>query len=121
MTEPRSYFELFRKDENRVTYPAGKVIFEEGLAGAEMYVVNSGTVEMKAGGKVLETIEAGGIFGEMALVDNEPRSASATALTECELVAIDSKRFEYLLSRMPFFAVEVMRVMAQRLRRSIRA
>lgn len=119
MTQPRSYFELFRKDENRVTWPAGKVIFEEGQPGTEMYVVNAGTIDMVAAGKVLETIEAGGIFGEMALVDNEPRSATATAKTECELVAIDSKRFEFLLARVPFFAVEVMRVMAQRLRRSI--
>jgi CRP-like cAMP-binding protein len=114
---PRSYFELLSKDENRIQVPAGKSIFEAGQPGSEMYIVTAGTVELRADGKVLETLEPGGVFGEMALVDDQPRSATAVAVSECELVPIDEKRFEFLMGRMPFFALEVMRVMARRLRR----
>src|SRR5262245_14209284 len=116
---PRSYFELLSKDENRVQVPAGKAIFEAGQPGSEMYIVTSGRVELRSDGDVLETLEAGGVFGEMALVDDQPRSATAVALSDCELVPIDEKRFEFLMGRMPFFALEVMRVMARRLRRSL--
>lgn len=116
---PRSYFELLSKDENRIQIPAGKAIFEAGQPGNEMYIVTAGKVELRADGKVLETLEAGGVFGEMALVDDEPRAASAFAVSDCELVPIDEKRFEFLMGRMPFFALEVMRVMARRLRRSL--
>jgi CRP-like cAMP-binding protein len=116
---PRSYFELLSKDENRIQVPAGRAIFQEGQAGSEMYIVTSGKVELRADERVLETLEAGGVFGEMALVDDQPRSASAVAVTDCELVPIDEKRFEFLMGRMPFFALEVMRVMARRLRRSL--
>lgn len=116
---PRSYFELLSKDEHRVQVPAGKAIFEAGQPGVEMYIVTVGKVELRADGKLLETLEPGGVFGEMALVDDKPRSASAVAVTDCELVPIDEKRFEFLLGRMPFFALEVMKVMARRLRRSL--
>jgi CRP-like cAMP-binding protein len=82
-----------------------------------MYVVRSGSVVMRAGNKLLETIDAGGIFGEMSLIDDSPRSATVIALTDCELVVIDRERFEAYLRRIPGFAIEVMRVMAERLRR----
>lgn len=114
---PKSYFDLFKNSEDRVKYPAGHVIFKEGEPGKEMYVVSSGAVELRLGERRLEAIEPGGILGEMALVDSSPRSATAVAATDCELVAIDEKRFQFLLQRVPFFAIEVMRVMAQRLRR----
>jgi CRP-like cAMP-binding protein len=116
---PRSYFELLSRDENRVQVPAGKVVFEEGQPGSEMYILTSGRVELRADGTLLETLEPGGIFGEMALVDDEPRSASAIAVIDSELVPIDEKRFEFMMGRMPFFALEVMRVMARRLRRRL--
>ena len=82
------------------------------------YVVRSGTVRLHLGDRELETVGEGGIFGEMALVDGAPRSASATAETDCELVAVDERRFQYLVQETPFFAQAVMRVMADRLRRS---
>jgi CRP-like cAMP-binding protein len=117
MDEPESYFELFKNDEQKISYGTGDVVFQEGAPGSEMYVVLSGTVMMRSGGELLETIEAGGIFGEMALVDQAPRSATATAANECELVRINQKRFEFFLKRVPYFALEVMKVMATRLRR----
>ena len=58
------------------------------------------------------------MFGEMALIDREPRSATAIAETDCELVVIDKRRFWFLVQETPYFAEIVMRVMADRLRRN---
>jgi CRP-like cAMP-binding protein len=58
----------------------------------------------------------GGIFGEMSLIDDKPRSATARARTDCELVPIDEGRFLELVHQKPGFALEVMKVMAERLR-----
>ena len=115
----RSYFELLSKDEKRINVPAGQAVFEAGQPGTEMYILTAGSIELRAKDRTLERVEAGGVFGEMALIDAEPRSASALAVTDCELVPIDTKRFEFMLSRMPFFATEVMRVMARRLRQNL--
>ena len=82
-----------------------------------MYVVSSGSVTLSIGDRVVETVGPGGLFGEMALIDLEPRSASAVADTDCELVTIDKRRFWFLVQETPYFAEIVMRVMASRLRR----
>jgi CRP-like cAMP-binding protein len=57
------------------------------------------------------------IFGEMALVDKSVRSGTARAKTNCKVVPIDEKQFEFLVQQTPLFAIKVMRVMAERLRR----
>jgi CRP/FNR family cyclic AMP-dependent transcriptional regulator len=81
-----------------------------------MYVVKEGEVEVLVRDRVVETIGPRGILGEMALIDRNPRSASALAKTDCQLVPIDEARFTYLVQQTPYFAIEVMRVMARRLR-----
>jgi CRP/FNR family transcriptional regulator, cyclic AMP receptor protein len=115
--EPRSYFELFKNSPDRLTFAAGAVIFEEGQPGKAMYVVRSGSVKLKVAGLELETVEPGGIFGELAIIDASPRSATAIAATACEVVSIEQARFLYLVQQMPFFSIKVMEVMADRLRR----
>ena len=67
---------------------------------------------------VVETIEANGIFGEMAVVDGSNRSGSARAKTACELAPIDQRTFILMVDEAPYFALNVMRVMVQRLRRA---
>ncbi len=118
--QPHSYFELFKDSPDRVSFEAGAVVFAEGQPGTAMFVVTSGRVELRLGGRVLEVVEKGGILGELAIVDESPRSATAVALTDCELVAIGRSRFEYLVQQMPYFALSVMEVMANRLRRRTR-
>ncbi len=120
MDELSSYFDLFREDESRVAHKKGDFIFKAGDPGTHMYVVTKGNVEMRIGDLVKERVEQGGVFGELAIIDQEPRSGDAVAATDCEVVPIDSVRFQSCLSRMPFFGIEVMRVMAQRLRRETR-
>lgn len=97
-------------------YLATQRIFREGEYGNTMYVVTEGEVELSIKGRVFETVEQGGIFGELALVDNRPRSATATAKTNSRIVPIDEYRFKYLVQETPYFALKVMSIMAERLR-----
>ncbi len=111
------YISLLTASGQSEEFAAGTVIFTEGELGDRLYVVKSGSVTLTVEGKDLETVEAGGLFGEMAVIDREPRSASAVVATRCELVAIDKRRFWFLVQETPYFAEIVMRVMADRLRR----
>jgi CRP/FNR family cyclic AMP-dependent transcriptional regulator len=111
------YIALLSGSGEAEEFPAGATIFAEGDAGERLYIVRAGRVSLSAHGDVLETVAPGGIFGEMAVIDREPRSATAVAESECELVAIDKRRFWFLVQETPYFAEIVMRVMADRLRR----
>jgi CRP-like cAMP-binding protein len=82
-----------------------------------MYVVMEGEVEILDGLTLLETAGAGSIVGELALIDDEPRSATVVAKTDCRLVPVDRKRFQYMVQETPFFALAVMKVLADRLRK----
>jgi CRP-like cAMP-binding protein len=101
-------------------FQPGEVIFSEGDKGDKMYVIRSGEIEVKRDGKIVETLSGGGIFGEMALIDGSPRAATARAKTTCEVAPITEKTFLFLVHETPFFAIAVMRSLAERLRRSAR-
>jgi CRP-like cAMP-binding protein len=107
---------LFENDPNVVAYPKGHQFFSVGDAGDVMYVVIDGEVELELRGQHLEAVGHGGFFGEMALLDHKPRSASAVAKTDVRVVPLDQRRFLYLIQNTPFFAIEVMTVMSDRLR-----
>lgn len=97
---------------------AGGIIFREGDEATELYVIKSGQVRIQLGNRTLTELGPDNIFGEMALIDNEPRSASAVAVADVEIVPIDERQFLFLVSQTPYFALKVMRVLAQRLRKS---
>ena len=119
MAEVRTYLEaLTVLEETPVTVEPGGVIFAAGDAGHAMYVVRTGSVDLKIGDTLLESVGPGGILGELALVDPAPRSASAVAGPDCTLVRIDQAAFDDLVRRVPGLALEVMRVMARRLRKA---
>jgi CRP/FNR family transcriptional regulator, cyclic AMP receptor protein len=99
-------------------FQPGEVIFAEGDKGDKMYVICSGEVEIERGGKLVERLSSGGIFGEMALIDGSPRAATARAKTPCEVAPLTEKTFLFLVHETPFFALSVMRTLADRLRRS---
>ena len=100
------------------SFQSGEVIFMEGDNGDKMYVIRSGEVEIGRNGKIVENLSAGGIFGEMALIDGSPRAATARAKTACEVAPITVKSFLFIVHETPFFAIAVMRALADRLRRS---
>ncbi|MBI5669530.1 MAG: cyclic nucleotide-binding domain-containing protein [Chloroflexi bacterium] len=108
---------LFDNALGTETYAAGQVIFRQGEHGHVMYVVQDGEVDIVYLDTVLETVGSGGIIGEMALIDYSPRNASAIARTSVRLLPINEKRFHYMVQETPDFALNVMRIMAQRLRR----
>jgi CRP/FNR family transcriptional regulator, cyclic AMP receptor protein len=97
-------------------FKAGDVIFNEGDPVQDLFVVQSGKVEIRLGNRVLETVGANDIFGEMALVDHAPRSATVVAVTDVKLVPVGEKQFLFLVGRTPHFALNVMRTLARRLR-----
>ena len=75
-------------------FAAGQVIFREGDPAGRMYVVAEGEIKILVGSQVVEIAGPGSIFGEMALIDGSPRSATVIAKTDCELAAIDENRSE---------------------------
>jgi CRP/FNR family transcriptional regulator, cyclic AMP receptor protein len=118
MNGVKTYLEaLMKLDEAPLKVDPGQVIFETGDPGREMFIVRTGSVQLRIGETVLETVEQGGIFGELALVDAAPRSATAVAGPDCTLVLVDAAAFNDLVRRVPSLALEVMRVMAGRLRK----
>jgi CRP-like cAMP-binding protein len=112
-----SLIDLLPSDAPLVPAAAGKIIFAQGDPGDVMYVLVDGQVQLMIGAKLVETVQSGGILGEMALIDAGPRSATAIAKTQCVLVPLDEKRFNDLVARRPEFALHVMRILAHRLRR----
>jgi len=99
-----------------VRFERGKVIMVAGQAGALMYVVADGTVAISIRGALVERIGQGGVFGEMALVDNSPRAANAVAETDCTLLGINRQVFLNLVKTNPIFGVSLLGAMAERVR-----
>jgi len=99
-------------------YKAGDVIFRVGDPATELFIIKSGSVEIQLGNRLLGTLSERDIFGEMALIDPGPRSATAVAATDAVIVPVGEKQFLFLVSRTPYFALNVMRVLVRRLRTS---
>lgn len=107
---------LLQNAETFEIYSPGQTIFLRGEPGTVMYIIKEGEVELYFRKLRFATLGPEGIFGEMALLDNELRSLSAIAKTECKLVPIDQTRFSSLVQQKPLFALQIMQVMADRLR-----
>ena len=106
--------------EQATLFKDGQAIFGEGEPGECMYVIKSGSVVLKHNNKPLETLQPGQIFGELALIDNEKRMASAQAKGDTELYCITEERFHFMVRQHPYFSQYVMKVMADRLRRLLK-
>lgn len=107
---------FLKYDDNFKSYRAGEVIFRENDPGMFLYVVKTGKVELRREGVLLEVVEPGQIFGEMALIEHNTRSATATAQSDCQVVPVDETKFAFMVSQTPYFALDVLRIMAHRLR-----
>jgi CRP-like cAMP-binding protein len=113
-----SYLEaLMLSEDEPLALAEGERLFHEGEPGHQMYIVRSGTLELRLGRRLLEVVGPGGVVGEMSLVDPAPRSATAVAGPGCSVVAIDEGMFHSLVRAVPNLALEVMGIMARRLRR----
>ena len=109
--------EVFRDSADVVEFSAGSVIFEEGTDAEFMYVILEGEIKLSLHGQAIATADPGTIVGEMALLNSDVRSATATAMADCRLVPIDVHSFESLIQYTPDFALHVMIMLADRLRK----
>jgi len=108
--------EMFKDAKNIKEFQPGDIIFEEGAPGDFMYVVLEGEVEIIHRGVVINRISSGEIFGEMALIDDSPRSAMAQAGLPSKLALVNRFDFTFYVQHSPFFALDIMEIMANRLR-----
>jgi len=111
---------LFQNERENRTIAAGEYVFREGDLGAEAFVILEGEVEVEVEGRLIETLGPGDIFGEMAIISSSPRSATVRAKSEVILAVLDERRFQFLVQQTPRFAIHMMRLMADRLRRASR-
>lgn len=107
---------LFLNSQETINLPAGSVLFKEGDIGKEMYGIVEGEVALSIQGRVVRTLGPDDVFGEMALVDSSPRSATATATKDSVLAVINQHRFLFLVQETPMFALQVMSEMGSWLR-----
>jgi len=115
MARNQLFINLF-SDKDVEEFTAGQVVLRAGDLGETMYVVVEGEVEIVDASLILEVAGPGSIVGELALIDDEPRSATVIAKSHCRLVPVDRRRFQYMTQETPFFALAVMKVLADRLR-----
>jgi CRP-like cAMP-binding protein len=107
---------LFKNSAGGLPVTAGTAVFRAGDPAEHMFVVQDGKLEISVGGQIVEIVGPGGIFGEMAMIDGSTRSADAIAAEDSVILAIDGKKFDYLITDTPFFARTVMNVLVERLR-----
>jgi CRP/FNR family cyclic AMP-dependent transcriptional regulator len=112
--------EIFASPANVRSILQGTAIFSKGDESGEMYVVQSGEVEIVLNGKIVETVGPDGFFGEIALIEESVRAADAIARTDCKLLPINRHHFLVMVNEMPEFALHIMKGMADRLRRADR-
>jgi CRP/FNR family cyclic AMP-dependent transcriptional regulator len=115
--EPFDFAPLIRRGVKFRRFDAGERIFLEDDPGDCLYVVHMGRVEVLTFGSMLESVGPDGIFGEMALIDEAPRSAAALASEATEVAVLDRDAFLMLIREEPEFALRIMRQLTERIRR----
>jgi CRP-like cAMP-binding protein len=107
---------ILDSSRDAIDVPPGQVLFKQGDTAEQMYVVLDGEIEVNVNGTVVGTAGRGETLGEMALIDNTVRSATAIAKTPARIVPIDRRRFLFMVTETPNFALQLLSIMADRLR-----
>ncbi|MGO8869818.1 MAG: cyclic nucleotide-binding domain-containing protein [Acidimicrobiales bacterium] len=105
-----------RSSLDEVAVPAGKLVVEEGRIGLEFFLIVTGTAAVTRSGKQVATLGPGDHFGELALLDRRPRSASVVSQTDMDLLVLSQRQFNGLLESVPTIARKMLAAMANRLR-----
>jgi CRP-like cAMP-binding protein len=108
--------DILRREPEIRSYTQGETVFQAGDPGDCMYAVVEGSIEIRLNDKTIDRVGPGGVFGEMGLIDAQPRSATAVAASDSKLAVISEKRFLRLVEQTPQFALQMMRVVSDRLR-----
>jgi CRP-like cAMP-binding protein len=101
---------------DEIDVPAGKVLMREGDTGSEFFVLVNGTVGIERGGKRIRTLEPGAFFGEIALLSEAPRSATATSEGPATLLVLGHREFHSLMDQYPSIRTCVLEALAKRIR-----
>jgi CRP-like cAMP-binding protein len=117
--DPAVALAFFKSAGQPTTIAQGETIFRESQKDKRIYLLLKGEVSLLAGKKKVGAVRAAEIFGELAMIDREPRSATAVAASECRVIALDEKAFTEALRRQPAFALMLMSTMVHRLRLTI--
>ena len=104
--------------QREIAVAAGEALFREGDSGDLMYVVASGKIRLTINDELLDEETTGGVVGELALIENAPRSATATASEDSILIPLGLPEFTALVRRQPGFAIHIMKIQGQRLRKA---
>lgn len=116
-----SLLKIFNPATGNLALKDGELLFSAGdRTNGKMYVLLSGQAEVLVAGTMVELVQPGAVIGELAMIDQEDRSATIRCVKDCSFAEIDEERFFYLIQKTPGFALEVMKVMAGRLRRANR-
>lgn len=107
---------LFNASDGNVMLEPGEILFSQGDEGDLAYILVSGTAEICVNGAVVETADEGTLVGEMALADDHIRSATVRAVSSCKFVELSQKRLTFLVQEHPYFAILVIKIIAERLR-----
>lgn len=110
---------VLKSDEVFRDLDAGQAVFRHGDPGDFMAVVMRGSVSIRREGREIAVIEAGSVFGEMALIDGEPRSADAITRAYTRLAIIDERHFKALVRDTPDFSLMIMKILVERLRSNL--
>ena len=102
---------------DEVEVPAGRCLMAQGDRGAEMFVIESGQVRVERDGRRINTLGPGDFFGEIALLDGGPRTATVTADEPCRLLVLTHREFHALMDEFPKVGAEVLTALAHRIRR----
>jgi len=112
---------MIASSAEEVEVPAGKVVIRQGDPGRECFVIVNGRASASIRGKRKYKMGPGTCFGEMSLLDSEPRAATVTAETDMDVLVLDGREFSRVVSRAPTVALRVMASLAQRVRGAERA
>jgi len=108
--------EMFRYSKKFKTYSPGEIIFEKGSRGETMYIILEGEIEIYIDGNLVGKLGEGQILGEMALVEERPRNATAVSKADSKVVPIDKEAFLYIVKEEPYFAFYVMKDLSHKIR-----
>jgi CRP-like cAMP-binding protein len=109
----RSELAVIARSATTVDVPAGKVLAREGDTGREFFVIKSGSVEASRAGRRIGTLGPGNFFGEMALLERQPRAATIAAMEPCSLLVLTGREFTSIVDTMPSVDRKIMAVLRE--------
>jgi CRP-like cAMP-binding protein len=101
---------------DEVDLPAGKILCEQGTIGREAFIIVSGTADVRRNGKKVADVGPGACFGELALLDHGPRTATVTATSDLTVLVIGAREFAAVIDEVPPMAHKLLRALAERVR-----